>query len=81
MTLLSRRFPKSEAEIGQLVAADDWMMQVLAAAKSMGLPDWWIGAGFLRNRVWDALEGGYSQMAGTAAQWLHTWRFNAGKSL
>ncbi|PWG60814.1 nucleotidyltransferase family protein [Bifidobacterium catulorum] len=57
MTLLSRRFPKSEAEIGRLVAADDWMMQVLAAAKSMGLPDWWIGAGFLRNRVWDALEG------------------------
>lgn len=33
------------------------MMRVLAAAKAMSLPDWWIGAGFLRNRVWDAMEG------------------------
>lgn len=57
MTLPSRRFPKSEAGIEQLAAADDWMMQVLAAAKSMDLPDWWIGAGFLRDRVWDAIEG------------------------
>ncbi|MBW3087922.1 nucleotidyltransferase family protein [Bifidobacterium sp. 82T24] len=57
MTLLLQRFPGSELEIERLVAADDWMMRVLAAARSLNLPDWWIGAGFLRNRVWDSLEG------------------------
>lgn len=36
------------------------MMQVLAVARSMRLPDWWISAGFVRSRVWDALHG-YTQ--------------------
>lgn len=46
----------SEADIEQLVLADAWMMDVLRAAEELDLPDWWIGAGFLRNKVWDALE-------------------------
>jgi uncharacterized protein len=36
------------------------MMKVLRAAERLDLPDWWIGAGFLRNKVWDALEGNES---------------------
>lgn len=44
------------ADIEKLVYSDQWMMQVLKAAESLNLPDWWIGAGFLRNRVWDAME-------------------------
>lgn len=32
-------------------------MQVLQAAESLDLPDWMIGAGFLRNKVWDHLHG------------------------
>lgn len=37
------------------------MMKVLAAAETLQLPDWWIGAGFLRNKVWDVIEGNKSQ--------------------
>lgn len=33
------------------------MMDVLQAAEKLDLPDWWIGAGFLRNKIWDYLEG------------------------
>lgn len=33
------------------------MMEVLRAAQSVGLPDWMIGAGFIRNKVWDHLHG------------------------
>ena len=46
----------SEADIEALVRDDPWMMQVLRAAETLNLHDWWIGAGFLRNRVWDAME-------------------------
>ena len=48
---------KTEADITKLVAGDAWMMSVLRAAETLQLPDWWIGAGFLRNKVWDAMEG------------------------
>lgn len=51
----------SESNIAKLVAADPWMMQVLRAAETLNLPDWWIGAGFLRNKVWDAMEGNESR--------------------
>jgi hypothetical protein len=51
-------FPiKSEAEMSQLIRNDAWMMGVLRAAESLNLPDWWIGAGFLRNKVWNHIEG------------------------
>ena len=32
-------------------------MDVLSTARSINLPDWWIGAGFVRNKVWDVLHG------------------------
>jgi len=47
----------SEAQITQLIQDDEWMMDVLRAAEKLDLPDWWIGAGFLRNKVWDYIEG------------------------
>jgi len=47
----------TEADIARLVSNDSWMMKVLQAAETLNLPDWWIGAGFLRNKVWDSLEG------------------------
>ncbi len=40
-----------------LVAQDEWMMRVLEIARSLALPDWWIAAGFVRNKVWDVLHG------------------------
>ena len=32
------------------------MMSQLKAVESLSLPDCWIGAGFVRNTVWDALH-------------------------
>lgn len=43
-------------DILDLVASDAWMMRVLATARALDLPDWWIGAGFVRAKVWDALH-------------------------
>jgi hypothetical protein len=36
-----------------LIKNDPWRMKVLQAAASLDLPDWCIGAGFVRNKVWD----------------------------
>lgn len=47
----------SEQDIITLIESDEWMMRVLCAAEKLDLPDWWIGAGFLRNKVWNAIEG------------------------
>jgi hypothetical protein len=33
------------------------MLRILQAVETLGLPDCWIGAGFIRNAVWDALSG------------------------
>lgn len=32
-------------------------MRVLAHVRDLGLPDCWVSAGFVRNRVWDHLHG------------------------
>lgn len=32
------------------------MMEVLQTVKKLHLPDWWIGAGFIRSKVWDHLH-------------------------
>lgn len=46
-----------EQDLLQLVKDDRWMMSVLQAAAGLALPDWWIGAGFVRGKVWDVLHG------------------------
>ncbi|MDP1688924.1 MAG: nucleotidyltransferase family protein [bacterium] len=47
----------NEQDILNLVKRDGWMMSVLQEAEKLHLPDWMIGAGFLRNKVWDYLHG------------------------
>jgi uncharacterized protein len=47
----------NESDILDLIRADPWMMRVLSAAASLDLPGWMIGAGFVRNKVWDHLHG------------------------
>lgn len=47
----------SEEDILNLIQADPWMMDVLRAAKSLKLPDWWVCAGFVRTKIWDTLHG------------------------
>jgi len=51
----------SEQEISDIIKKDEWMMNVLHAAEKLQLEDWWIGAGFLRNKVWDYMEGNDSK--------------------
>ena len=40
-----------------LIAADHERMRLLRIAQALGLPDCWIGAGFVRNAAWDHLHG------------------------
>lgn len=44
-------------DIPGIVSDDPWRMSVLRAVRSEGLPDWAVGAGFVRNAVWDHLHG------------------------
>jgi hypothetical protein len=48
---------ESENDIIALVTDNRAMIRVLEAVSSLGLPDGWIGAGFLRNAIWDQLHG------------------------
>jgi hypothetical protein len=48
---------QNEQDITRLLEADSWRINVLEAAEKFDLPDWWIGAGFLRNAIWNAIEG------------------------
>ncbi len=43
-------------DICALIKNDPGMMDVLKTARSLDLPDWWIGAGFVRSKVWDYLH-------------------------
>ena len=46
----------NEEEIISLIKEDRWMMDVLTSAHSLGLPDWWVCAGFVRSKIWDTLH-------------------------
>lgn len=41
--------------IVRLIESDQRRMQALQAVESLGLPDWLIGAGFVRNAIWDSV--------------------------
>jgi len=47
----------TEQDILNLISEDRWMMDILHTAEKLDLPDWVIGAGFVRNKVWDYLHG------------------------
>lgn len=47
----------TEKDIKDIIRQDKCMMEVLKIVQSQNLPDWWIGAGFVRNKVWDVLHG------------------------
>jgi len=47
----------TEQDILNLISKDEWMMDILRIADKLDLPDWVIGAGFVRNKVWDYLHG------------------------
>ena len=48
---------RDAAGIAAFLEATPALRGPLAAVAALGLPDAWIGAGFVRNAVWDALHG------------------------
>lgn len=46
-----------EARLVTLVRSSLVLMRALRAARAVGAPDWLIGAGAIRDRVWDHLHG------------------------
>lgn len=42
-----------------LVRESPWMMGVLTAVRACALPDWLVGAGALRDLVWDEMHAGF----------------------
>lgn len=46
----------TKQDILKLIQSDIWMMNILKTVKKLNLPDWWIGAGFVRSKVWDTLH-------------------------
>ncbi|WP_322745804.1 nucleotidyltransferase family protein [Paenibacillus donghaensis] len=50
----------NEQDVIRIVQEDAWMMDVLRAAQTLRLPDWWVCAGFVRSKIWDVLHG-YSE--------------------
>jgi hypothetical protein len=45
------------SRVTAIIAADGDAMAALRAVRALALPQGWIGAGFVRNRVWDHLSG------------------------
>lgn len=48
---------QNKKDIIKLIENDVWMMEILKAAKTLNLPDWWVCAGFVRSKIWDTLHG------------------------
>jgi hypothetical protein len=46
-----------EGKLVQIIRSHAWFMRVLEAVAECNLPDWCVGAGALRNIVWDHLHG------------------------
>jgi hypothetical protein len=54
---MTQRKIESADNICALVARQADMMRLLRSVEELALPDCWIGAGFIRNAIWDALHG------------------------
>jgi len=48
--------PKTVTDIADVIAHDHWRMGILRTVAALELPDWAIGAGFVRAAVWDSLS-------------------------
>jgi hypothetical protein len=46
-----------EESLRQIARSSPWFMLALRAARALELPSWCLGAGAVRNLVWDALHG------------------------
>jgi uncharacterized protein len=48
---------KNIEDVIMLIERDDFMMEIIQAASTLNLPDWWICAGFVRSKIWDVMHG------------------------
>ncbi len=48
---------RDAADICRLIASSPFHVAALQSVGAFALPDWWIGAGFVRSIVWDHLHG------------------------
>jgi hypothetical protein len=49
--------PGAANRLGELLAGEPWMVDVLDAVAASGLPEAWIGAGVIRDLVWGRYHG------------------------
>jgi hypothetical protein len=54
-----------EQRLCQILKANEWFMSLLKAARACDFPDWFVGAGVIRNIAWDYLHG-YTQPTSVA---------------
>jgi hypothetical protein len=47
---------RTAQDVARFISDEPAMMRTLTLAAALDLPDAWIGAGFLRNALWDALH-------------------------
>lgn len=47
---------KLESQLISIIEEDTWMLELLKAVRDLELNDCWIGAGFVRNKIWDILH-------------------------
>ena len=58
-------------ELTELVHGSDWLMNLLGIVAALELPDCWIGAGSVRDLVWDIRFGGGFDPADLSAEHEH----------
>ena len=46
-----------ENKLIEIIKSDMWMIDVLEIVRNLKLNDCWIGAGFVRNKIWDEKHG------------------------
>ncbi len=50
---LAQKDSALEKELITIVLSDSWMMETMRIVQQLNLNDCWIGAGFIRNKIWD----------------------------
>lgn len=49
--------PNLTNQLIEIITSDDWMIKTLKTVRDLNLNDCWIGAGFIRNKIWDYKHG------------------------
>lgn len=48
--------PNNLLSIAKCIESDTFMMSILNTVRYLALPDWWVGAGFVRDKIWNVLH-------------------------